>query len=100
MPPRMLRDGQKRLAYRKPGTDAIHPEYEYFEVIKETKNLYTIEVKNYEKKIGEHVFTENGTIRISKVSGRELHPNSEEHACVIHAYGRYYNEDGTHYEID
>ena len=100
MPLRMLKDGQKRLTYRKPNTGSLKQEYEYFNVLKETKNHYYIEVKDYHKKVGQYEFVLNGVTRISKSSGRELRPNSEENPTIVHANGRYYNENGTHYEAE
>lgn len=100
MPLRMLKDGQKRLAYRKPNTGPYEHEYEYFNVLRETKLHYYIEVRDYHKKIGSYDIVLNGVTRISKSTGRELHPNSEENPTIVHAYGRYYNENGTHYDID
>lgn len=95
MPYKHLRDGEKKLAYSKPNNYPGKRDYEYFDVVKETPKLYTIKVENYEKVIGEMTFHYTGTIRVSKATGRELHPNSEQNSIVIHAYGRYLNEDGS-----
>lgn len=94
MPYKHLRDGEKKLAYNKPNSYPGKRDYEYFEVIKETPKLYTIKIENYVEVIGGVTFNHSGTIRISKATGRELHPNSEQNSIVLHL-GRYLNEDGT-----
>lgn len=52
MPLRMLKDGQKRLAYRKPNTGPFEQEYEYFNVLRESEHLseYLRAIKNSEDK--------------------------------------------------
>ena len=70
-----LSNGEKKLAYHKISSPI--GEYEYYNVIKETKTKYIIE----------------GNIHVSKLTGRELTPLSRNKYVVN--FGKYLNGDGS-----
>lgn len=79
---KFLKDNQKYLTYQ-----VKFDIWEKFNVVKETKNFYYIHDEHAKIK-------EYSTLRISKLSGRQVRSNKDSsYFTYFSRLGRYYNED-------